>query len=56
MSDLRLKTAKAYYSIPNRRSNYLMDVEDAGEDLAWMIYEIEPLRAGLDEAEKETRS
>ena len=40
----KLRSAKVYYSIPNRRSTYLMDVEDASEDVSWMIYEIERLR------------
>ena len=53
----RLKSARIYYSIPNRQSTYLMDVEDAGDDLAWMIYEIERLRTALAEAEeRETAS
>ena len=43
----KLRSAKVYYSIPNRRSNYLMDVEDASEDVSWMIYEIERLRGSM---------
>ena len=49
----KLRSARVYYSIPNRRSNYLMDVEDAGDDFTWMIYEIERLRAVLTDEERD---
>lgn len=43
----RLKRARIYYSIPNPRSEYQMDVESADDDFRWMIYEIERLREEL---------
>jgi len=43
----RLKAARVYYSIPNPRSDYQMDIEDAIDDFRWMIYEIERLRAAV---------
>ncbi len=43
----RLKEAKVYYSLPNPRSDYQMDIADADDDFRWMIYEIERLRAAL---------
>ncbi len=39
-----LKKSKVYYSRYNPRADMMYDVEDAGEDLSWMIYEIEKLR------------
>ena len=43
----RLKKGKVYYSVPNPRSDYQMDIDDAEDDFRWMIYEIERLRAAL---------
>jgi hypothetical protein len=43
----RLTKVKVYYSVPNPRSDYQMDIEDAGDDFGWMIYEIERLRGEL---------
>lgn len=40
----KMKGARIYYSRPNPRSDYMMDVEDAEEDILWMVYEIERLR------------
>ena len=40
----RLGGARVYYSIPNPRSTYLMDVENAADDIRWLIYEVERLR------------
>lgn len=45
----RLKSVRVYYSTPNPRSDYQMDIEDAIDDFRWMIYEIERLRAALAE-------
>ena len=43
----KLNRAKVYYSVPNPRSDYQMDIEDARDDFGWMIYEIERLRGEL---------
>ncbi len=43
----KLNTVKVYYSVPNPRSDYQMDIQEAGDDFGWMIYEIERLRAAL---------
>ena len=43
----KLKKSKVYYSVPNPRSDYQMDIDDAGDDFGWMVYEIERLRAAL---------
>ncbi len=43
----KVNKVKVYYSVPNPRSDYQMDIEDASDDFAWMIYEIERLRAEL---------
>jgi hypothetical protein len=41
----RLKRSKVYYSRYNPSADLLYDVEDAEEDVRWMLYEIERLRA-----------
>lgn len=43
----RLKRARVYDSIPNPSADYQMDILDADDDFAWMIYEIERLREEL---------
>jgi hypothetical protein len=40
----KLKGRKVYYSTYNPRASYMYDVEDAGDDLLWLIYEVERLR------------
>ena len=40
----RMSKNKVYYSAYNPGADYLHDIEDAGEDFLWMIYEIERLR------------
>jgi hypothetical protein len=41
----RLKRGKVYYSRYNPSADLLYEVEDAEEDVRWMLYEIERLRA-----------
>jgi len=41
----RLKRSKVYYSRYNPSADLLYEVEDAEEDVRWMLYEIERLRA-----------
>ncbi len=43
----KLNKVKVYYSVPNPRSDYQMDIQEAGDDFGWMVYEIERLRAEL---------
>ncbi len=38
------KRSKVYYSTYNPGNDLLYDIEDADEDISWMIYEIERLR------------
>jgi hypothetical protein len=40
----RLKKSKVYYSRYSPRSDMMYEVDDADEDLNWMVYEIERLR------------
>ena len=40
----RLKQSKVYYSRYSPHSDMLYEIDDADEDLSWMIYEIERLR------------
>jgi hypothetical protein len=47
----RLSRSRVYYSRYNPRAELMYDVEDAEEDVRWMIYEIERLRALLPRGE-----
>ena len=47
----RLSRSRVYYSRYNPHAELMYDVEDAEEDVRWMIYEIERLRALLPEGE-----
>jgi len=40
----RLKKNKVYYSRYNPRSEMMYEVDEADEDLNWLVYEIERLR------------
>jgi hypothetical protein len=40
----KIKQAKVYYSRYNPRSDMMYDVEECGDDIRWMIYEVERLR------------
>jgi hypothetical protein len=40
----RLKKSKVYYSRYSPRAELLYEVDEADEDLRWMVYEIERLR------------
>ncbi|UCF98035.1 MAG: hypothetical protein JSV89_00515 [Spirochaetaceae bacterium] len=40
----RLQKSKVYYSRYNPRSDMMYEVDEAGDDLKWMMYEIERLR------------
>lgn len=40
----RLKKSKVYYSRYSPRSDMMYEVDEADEDLNWMVYEIERLR------------
>ncbi len=39
------KKSRVYYSTYNPGNDLLYDIEDAEEDVSWMIYEIERLRS-----------
>jgi hypothetical protein len=41
----RLKRSRVYYSRYNPRAELMYEVDDAEEDVRWMIHEIERLRA-----------
>ena len=43
----RLKRHRVYYSSYNPKSDYLHDIEDAADDLMWLVYEVERLREEL---------
>jgi hypothetical protein len=47
----RLKRSRVYYSRYNPSVELMYEVEDAEEDVRWMIYEIERLRAQVAERE-----
>jgi len=40
----RLKQSKVYYSRYSPSSDMLYEIDEADDDLSWMIYEIERLR------------
>jgi hypothetical protein len=40
----RLKKSKLYYSRYSPRSDLMYEVDEADEDVNWMVYEIERLR------------
>lgn len=40
----KLRNRQTIYKIYNPKSDYLFDIENADEDIAWLIYEIERLR------------
>jgi regulator of replication initiation timing len=40
----RMKKSKVYYSRYSPRAELLYEVDEADEDLKWMVYEIERLR------------
>jgi hypothetical protein len=40
----RLKKSKVYYSRYSPRADMMYEVDEADEDLNWMVYEIERLR------------
>jgi hypothetical protein len=40
----KIKGKKVYYSSYNPRATYMYDVEDAEDDILWLIAEIERLR------------
>jgi RecJ-like exonuclease len=40
----RLKRNRVYYSRYNPSAELMYEVEDAGEDMRWMVHEIERLR------------
>jgi hypothetical protein len=39
-----LKERRVYWSTYNPGSTYLYDVEEAGDDVAWLVAEVERLR------------
>jgi len=43
----RLEKVRVYYSSYNPRAEYLHDIEDAGDDMRWLVYEVERLRGEL---------
>jgi hypothetical protein len=42
-----LKERRVYWSTYNPGSSYLYDVEEAHDDVAWLVAEIERLRGGV---------
>jgi len=40
----RLRKSKVYYSRYSPGSDFMFEVDEADEDLKWMVYEIERLR------------
>ncbi len=40
----KIKDRKVYYSAYNPHSTYMYDVEDAEDDVLWLIAEVEKLR------------
>jgi hypothetical protein len=40
----RLKSSKLYYSRYSPRSDMMYEVDEADDDVKWMVYEIERLR------------
>ena len=40
----RLKKSRVYYSRYSPRSDMMYEVDEADDDISWMIYEIERLR------------
>ena len=40
----RLKKSRLYYSRYSPRSDMMYEVDEADEDVSWMVYEIERLR------------
>jgi hypothetical protein len=47
----RLKSNRVYYSRYNPSAELMYEVEDAGEDMRWMVHEIERLRAQVADRE-----
>ena len=43
----KLKNGKVYYSRYSPRAEMMYEVDDAGDDVLWMIHEIERLRKAL---------
>ena len=43
-----LKERRAYWSAYNPGSSYLYDVEEAGDDVAWLVAEVERLKDEID--------
>jgi hypothetical protein len=43
----KLKQCKVYYSRYSPRAELMYEVEEADEDVLWMVYEIERLREEL---------
>jgi len=41
----KLKNRKVYYSRYSPRSELFYEIEDADEDMNWLVYEVERLRA-----------
>jgi len=41
----KIKGCKVYYSRYSPRAEMMYEIEDAGDDVQWMIHEIERLRA-----------
>jgi hypothetical protein len=44
----RLKKSRVYYSRYNPRADMMYEVDEADEDLHWMVYEIERLRKEIE--------
>jgi regulator of replication initiation timing len=40
----KIKQAEVYYSRYNPRSDMMYDIEEARDDIRWLVYEIERLR------------
>jgi hypothetical protein len=49
----KLKQCKVYYSRYSPRSELMYEVEEAEDDVRWMLYEIERLRGELKREQNE---
>lgn len=47
--EAKLKNARVYYSRYSPSAAFMYDVEDAEEDVRWLIYEVGRLRTRIDE-------
>jgi hypothetical protein len=51
----KIKAHKVYYSRYSPQAHLMYEIEDAGDDMLWMIHEIERLRKTLEERERKRK-